>query len=153
VAEVYENITNMKWFPNGLGIKHFRLPFSFGAAPAFTGFNVLFNALIGRRCMDDPFVIQDKKILFGLDRTAARGYFARWRQNAVQKFLEAWERFAAAEEETYKGKFRGQDRSCFAVHYNNRVKPTFETDPETVMAPATYIKGYAYPEEPQSSMD
>jgi hypothetical protein len=66
----------------------------------------------------------------------------------VQKFLEAWERFAAAEKRTYKRKFRGQDRSCLAVHYNNRVKPIFEADPETVVAPATYMKRYAYPEEP-----
>jgi hypothetical protein len=71
----------------------------------------------------------------------------------VQKFLEAWEGFAAAEEGTYKGKLRGQDRSYLAAHYNNRVKPTFETDPETVMAPGTYKKRYAYPEESQPSVD
>jgi hypothetical protein len=67
--------------------------------------------------------------------------------------LKAWERFAAAKKKTYKGKFRGQDRSYLATHYNNRVKPTFETDSETVIAPGTYVKGYAYPEEPQPSVD
>jgi hypothetical protein len=103
--------------------------------------------------MDDPLVIQDKKILFGRDRTAARGYLARWRQNAVQKFLKTWERFAAAKKKAYKRKLRGQDRSYLAAHYNNRVKPTFKADPETVMAPGTYMKGYAYPEEPQPSVD
>jgi hypothetical protein len=103
--------------------------------------------------MDDPLVIQDKKIFFSPDRTVAREYLARWRQNAVQKFLKAWERFAAAEREIYKRKLRGQDRSYLATHYNNRVKPTFEADPETVVAPGTYRKGYAYPEEPQPSVD
>ena len=71
----------------------------------------------------------------------------------MQKFLEAWERFATAERKAYKGKFRGQDRSYLAIHYNNRVKPTFEADPETVAPPVTYMKGYAYPEEPQPSED
>ena len=71
----------------------------------------------------------------------------------MQKFLEAWEGFAAAEGGVYKGKFRGQDRSYLAVHYNNRVKPTFEADPETVVTPGTYRKGYAYPEESQPSVD
>ena len=66
----------------------------------------------------------------------------------MQKFLEAWEGFAAAEGRVYKGKFRGQDRSYLATHYNNRVKPTFEADPETVALPVTYMKGCAYPEEP-----
>jgi hypothetical protein len=153
VTEAHENMTGIKWFPNGLRTKHFKPPFSFGATPAFTGFGTLSNTLIRRRRMDDPLVIQNKKILFGLDRTAAKGYLARWKQNAVQKFLKTWEEFAAAERETYKEKLRGQDRSCLATHYNNRVKPTFETDPETVMTPATYMKKYAYPKEPQSSMD
>jgi hypothetical protein len=71
----------------------------------------------------------------------------------VQKFLESWERFAAAEGKAYKGKFRGQDRSYLAVYYNNRVKPTFEADPETVVIPGIYVKGYAYPEEFQPSVD
>jgi hypothetical protein len=39
--------------------------------------------------MDDPLIVQDKKILFGSDHIAAKGYLAKWRQNAVQKFLEA----------------------------------------------------------------
>jgi hypothetical protein len=94
-----------------------------------------------------------QKILFGSDRIAAKGYLAKWRQNAVQKFLKAWKGFAAAERGTYKGKLRGQDRSYLATHYNNRVKPTFEADPETVVAPATYMKGYTYPEEPQPSIN
>ena len=71
----------------------------------------------------------------------------------MQKFLEAWERFAAAEGKAYKGKFRGQDRLYLAAHYNNRVKPIFEADPETVVAPGTYMKGYVYPEEPQPSVN
>jgi hypothetical protein len=56
VVEVYENIIGMKWFSNGLGIKHFRLPFFFGAAPAFTDFGAFFDALIRRRRMDDPLL-------------------------------------------------------------------------------------------------
>ena len=103
--------------------------------------------------MDDPLIVQDKKILFGPDHIAAKGYLAKWRQNAVQKFLEAWEGFAAAEGKTYKGKFRGQDRLYLATHYNNRVKPTFEADPETVVVPGIYIKGYVYPEESQLSVN
>jgi hypothetical protein len=149
VTEAYEDMTGMKWFPNGLGIKHFRPPFSFGAVPALTGLDTLSDALIKRRRIDNPLVIQDKKIFFGPDRTVARGYLARWKQNAVQKFLKAWEKFAAAEGKIYKRKFRGQDRSYLATHYNNRVKPTFETDLETVIAPGTYRKKYAYPEKPQ----
>ena len=153
MTEIHENMTGIRWFPNGLGAKHFRPPFSFGVAPALTGLDTISDILIGRRRMDDPLVIQDKKILFGPDRTAAREYLARWKQNAVQKFLKAWERFTVTEKGTYKGKFRGQDRSYLAAHYNNRVKPTFEADPETVVAPGTYRKGYAYPEKPQLSVD
>jgi hypothetical protein len=77
VAEAHENITGMKWFLNGLGIKHFRPPFSFGAAPALTNFNAFSDTLVKRRRMDDLLVIQDKKIFFGPDRTVARGYLAR----------------------------------------------------------------------------
>ena len=130
------------------GSKAFQTSFFLGATPAFTGLGAFSDVLIRRRRMDDPLVIQNKKILFGPDRTAAKGYFARQRQNAVQKFLKAWERFAATKEKIYKGKFRGQDRLYFAAHYNNRVKPTFEADPETVITPGTYMKGYTYPEEP-----
>jgi hypothetical protein len=54
--------------------------------------------------------------------------------------LETWERFAVAERKAYKGKLRGQDCSYLAAHYDNRVKPTFKADSETVMAPGTYIK-------------
>jgi hypothetical protein len=71
----------------------------------------------------------------------------------VQKFLKAWERFAAAEGKVYKGKLRGQDRLYLITHYNNRVKPIFEADPETVVTPGIYRKRYAYPEEPQPSVD
>ena len=71
----------------------------------------------------------------------------------MQKFLKVWEKFAATEGKVYKGKFRGQDRLYLVIHYNNRVKPTFETDPETVITSGAYVKGYIYPEKPQFSMD
>jgi hypothetical protein len=79
VAEVHEDMTGMRWFSNGLEAKHFRPPFSFGAAPVFTGFGAFSDALIRRRRMNDFLVIQDKKIFFSPDRIAARGYLARWR--------------------------------------------------------------------------
>jgi hypothetical protein len=77
VAKAHKNMTGIKWFPNGLGAKHFRPPFSFGAASALTDFSAFSDTLVGRRRMNNPLVIQDKKIFFGPDRTAARGYFAR----------------------------------------------------------------------------
>jgi hypothetical protein len=77
VTKAHEDMTGMKWFPNGLGAKHFRPPFFFKADPALSGLGALSDALVGRRRMDDPLIIQDKKILFGLDRTAAKEYFAR----------------------------------------------------------------------------
>ena len=57
VAEVHKDMTGMKWFSNGLGAKHFRPPFSFGAVPALARLDILFDALIRRRCMNDPLVI------------------------------------------------------------------------------------------------
>ena len=71
----------------------------------------------------------------------------------MQNFLKAWEGFAATEGKIYKGKFCGQDYLYLATHYNNRVKPTFKADPETVVAPGIYRERYAYPEEPQPSVD
>ena len=106
MAKTYKNMTDIKWFPNGLEIKHFRPPFFFRIAPALTDLGALSDTLIRRRRINNPLVIQDKKILFGPDRTAAKGYLARWKQNAVQKFLEIWEEFTAAEKRTYKGKLR-----------------------------------------------
>lgn len=127
--------------PSGLPNRYGAIPFAFPAAVELEGLGALSDALVCRRRHDKVSVMQEKKALLLGTKEERERIISAWRQKAVNKVCEAFEKVREAEMERFG------EKSYFRRRARGLSPAVSDSDPD---ASEEEIKGVAHGfEEPE----